>query len=76
LADARSKGDVEVEVLALDALARRAIERDDLSAGLRLLHSADDLSAGIGHVLSDLDRIDAHLARMRISGGFEQPDAH
>ena len=75
LEDAISADDVEVEVLASDALARLAAERGDLIAAQRLLRSADDLSTGIIHVLSDLDRIDAHFARLRISGGTDQPDA-
>lgn len=70
LAEARSTGDLEVEVLAADALARLAAERGDLIAAKQLLRSADDLSADIPHVLDDLDRIDAHLARAHVSVGL------
>jgi len=75
LEEAHSGGDAEVEVLASDALARLAAERGDLGAAQRLLQSADDLSAGIAQVLDDLDRIDARLARSRLSGGPDQPGA-
>ncbi|MFG2500806.1 BTAD domain-containing putative transcriptional regulator [Streptomyces sp. NPDC048441] len=73
LEEALRTGDAEVQVLASDALARLAADRGDLTAAQRLLESADDLSSGIPHVLDDLDRIDARLARLRISNGFDQP---
>ncbi|MBF8193926.1 transcriptional activator domain-containing protein [Nonomuraea sp. K274] len=73
LEEALSAGDAEVQVLASDALARLAADRGDLRAAQRLLQSADDLRSGIPHVLDDLDRVDAQLARLRISSGFDQP---
>ncbi|ABL79541.1 transcriptional activator domain (plasmid) [Nocardioides sp. JS614] len=75
LDEAVSARDAEVQVLAMDALARMAADRGDLDAARRLLRSADDLSSGIQHVLDDLDRTDAHLARLRIASGADQPGA-
>ena len=75
LEEAVSAGDAEVQVLTMDALARLAVDRGDVSAAQRLLRSADDLSSEIQHVLDDLDRTDAHLARLRIAGGVDQSGA-
>jgi hypothetical protein len=72
LEEAGSAGDAEVQVLAMDALARLAADRGDVSAAQRLLRSADDLSSGIQHVVDDLHRPDADLARLRISSGVDQ----
>lgn len=74
LDEARHVHDVAVQVLALDALARVAAGRRDIGAAQRLLQSADDLVSGIQHVVDDVDRVDAHLARVLISGGVDATD--
>jgi tetratricopeptide (TPR) repeat protein len=67
LADARETGDREVQVLALDALARLAANRGDLATARRLLESADDLATGVQHVVDDLDRLDATTVRAQLA---------
>jgi len=68
LADARRVGDVEAEVLALDALARLAAGGGDDDRARALLRSADDRMTGAAHVLVDGDRVDAHRARILLAG--------
>ena len=63
LADARDAGDLEVEVLALDALARDAAHRGDHAQAGTLLAQADDLMARVRHVMDEADRVDAAVAR-------------
>jgi tetratricopeptide (TPR) repeat protein len=63
LADARQRHDPEIEVLALDALARASAVGDHLTAAQELLERADRLMPSARHLISDADRIDATRAR-------------
>ncbi len=63
LTQAREAGDREVEVLALDALARRQAENGDLEQALAFLGDADAVMAAGGHRLVDADRVDANWVR-------------
>ncbi len=60
---ARAAGNLEVQVVALDALARLAAESDDLETSGDLLAEADRLAAQVAHVVDEADRIDAAGAR-------------
>ncbi|MEV6490095.1 BTAD domain-containing putative transcriptional regulator, partial [Actinoplanes sp. NPDC051633] len=55
---ARETPDVEVEVLALDALARLLAERGDEAGARAALADADAAMSGARHLVSDHDRID------------------
>jgi hypothetical protein len=63
LTQARGVGDREVEVLALDALARRHAENGDLEQALATLGDADAVMTTGGHRLVDADRVDAYEVR-------------
>lgn len=63
LAEARRTGDSEVEVLALDALARRRADAGDLDAAAATLALADAAMAGARLRVTDADRIDARELR-------------
>lgn len=65
--DARKRQDREVEVLALDALARNCAAVGDISEARDLLKSADELMPPVSHLISDADRIDAHHARSLVA---------
>ena len=60
---ARGAGNVDVQVFALDALARLAAESDDLATSGDLLAEADRLAAQVAHTVDEADRIDAAGAR-------------
>jgi hypothetical protein len=66
LTEARRTGDFEVEVLALDALARRSADDGDLSAAAALLELADTAMNAARLRVTDADRIDAHEIRRLI----------
>ena len=66
LAEARRTGDREAELVALDGLARRAETQDDRAAATRLLAEADELHAGLGHLVDEADRTDARWVRERV----------
>jgi predicted ATPase len=76
LEDARRRQDHEIEVLALDALARDCAESRDSSAARGLLETADELMPSVGHLISDADRIDAQHARSLVAaaGTAERPE--
>ncbi len=63
LGDARRDDDAPVEIFALDALARLAIEGGDAAAGRELCLQADRRMEGASHVITDLDRTDARAVR-------------
>jgi hypothetical protein len=63
LDDARAAGDAEVQVLALDALARVVAESGDQPAAAERLREADELFAGARHLLDQADRPDAQATR-------------
>ena len=62
LDDAVAAGDVDVQVLALDARALLAADHEPAHARA-LLAQADDLVTDVAPRLSALDRVDAHRAR-------------
>jgi predicted ATPase/DNA-binding SARP family transcriptional activator len=68
---ARIADDREVQVLACDALARVAAEQGNIAAAHQLLQTADDLICAVQHVVDDLDRTDAHLARRLLTPGAD-----
>ena len=63
LDEARSTGNLEVQVFALDALARLAAELGDGTTATELLGASDLLAAQVAHVVDEADRIDATKAR-------------
>ena len=65
LAAARDGGHVEVQVFALDALARLAASTDRTAAA-DLLSEADALAPGVAHVVDEADRYDAAVARLQL----------
>lgn len=68
LEEARLTDNVEVQVFALDALARRAAEADDRASAAELLATSDRLAALIVHAVDEDDRIDAAAVRRRAPG--------
>ena len=71
LDQARAGGNREVEVSALDALARLAADRGDASAAESRLADADRLAPEVDHLLDDRDRVDAAAARRQL--GLSRP---
>jgi predicted negative regulator of RcsB-dependent stress response len=63
LANAHREGNVEIEVLALDRLARLHAEQGEMGDALALLACADAAMPAVYHVVSDTDRIDHDQAR-------------
>ena len=63
LAGAELRRDPELQVLALDALARSAAHGLRRGEALDLLDRADRLLPSAHHLLGDADRLDAHRAR-------------
>jgi tetratricopeptide (TPR) repeat protein len=63
LHDAERRHDPEIEVLALDALARTAAQGHDLGAARILLGRADQLMPSAQHLIGEADRFDAIRAR-------------
>lgn len=66
LAEARRTGDLEVEVLALDGLARRRAEDGDVGSAAALLERADEAMAAARLRVTEADRVDARDARRLI----------
>ena len=62
LDEARVTGNLEVQVFALDALARLAAESKDRETAGNLLAESDRLAAQVAHVVDKGDRIDAEAA--------------
>ncbi len=62
LDEARATGNREVQVFALDALARLAAESKDRETAGNLLAESDRLAAQVAHVVDKGDRIDAAAA--------------
>ena len=67
LEEARRTGDFEVEVLALDALARRSAEAGDPAAAAAWLALADASMPAARLRVTDADRIDAGTTRRLLS---------
>jgi hypothetical protein len=66
LAEARRTGDFEVEVLALDGLARRRADDGDLSAAAAWLELADTAMNAARLRVTEADRIDAQAIHRSI----------
>ena len=62
LDEAGSAGNREVEVYALDALARIAAERGDRARARELLDTAESLAPTVVHLVDDHDRLDRSRA--------------
>ncbi|HYP44192.1 MAG TPA: BTAD domain-containing putative transcriptional regulator [Propionibacteriaceae bacterium] len=60
---ARTQGDSDVQVLALDALGRVALSAGDHATALRLCDSADERMRAGTHFLTSLDRADARWVK-------------
>jgi predicted ATPase/DNA-binding SARP family transcriptional activator len=60
---ARADDAAHVEVFALDALARAAIERGDIDTARALSELADRRMEAASHFITDRDRVDAHASR-------------
>ena len=67
LQEARVTGNVEVQVHALDALARLAASRGDADQARTLLAEADTLAPLVAHLLDEADRYDADQARRSVT---------
>ena len=67
LAQARVDRNVEIQVYALDALARLAAEAGDSRSARSLLTQADRLAPHVAHVLDEDDRLDGTKARELLS---------
>lgn len=61
-------GDAEARLVVLDALARGALERGDVTDASRLLALADEQHETMRHVVDDADRIDAVAVRAAVTG--------
>jgi len=73
LDEARSVDDAEVQILALDALARLAAQAGAVHRAAELLEQADDRNGASPTGLDELDRFDARLARRLLSADREAP---
>jgi len=67
LDEARRTGDFEVEVLALDALARRSAGAGDLDAARSWLELADKAMPAARLRVTEADRVDAHAVRQLLT---------
>ena len=63
---ARASGNLEVEVHALDALARLAAANGDVGSATLALAESDQLASQAGHLLDASDRFDGNEARRRL----------
>ena len=63
LQSARDAGDIEIEVLTLDALAMGYAQTGDAEEASRRLAAADALMPFVAYCVSDADRLDARAAR-------------
>ena len=63
LDEARSTENLEVQLFALDALARLAAESGDLDTARALLTESDALAPQVAHAVDESDRYDAAAAR-------------
>ncbi|GAA3621700.1 BTAD domain-containing putative transcriptional regulator [Microlunatus ginsengisoli] len=68
LAQAKTDGNAEVAVHALDAHARLAVAAGDDSLARALLAEADALAPSAAHALDEADRTDAAAARLALAG--------
>jgi predicted ATPase/DNA-binding SARP family transcriptional activator len=63
LDEARATDNLEVQLFALDALARMAAESGDRTTANELLSESDLLAAHVAHMVDETDRVDAAGAR-------------
>ena len=70
---AQAANDLEVQVLALDALAGLRAEAGDISESNEMLDRADALMAAAGHRLTEGDRLDGHRARALLDAAGVAP---
>ena len=64
LDDARRRDDAPVEVFALDALGRVAVQAGDAAAARDLCEEADRRMDAASHFIAELDRVDARAVRL------------
>ena len=75
LDEARTAGNVEVRVYALDALTCVAVRRGDLARAEDLLSTADTLAATVAHLVDESDRLDRAEAARALSAARTVGDA-
>ena len=63
LGQALATENIEVQLFALDALARLAAERGDIESARSAVATADELAPALGHAVDESDRIDAASVR-------------
>jgi tetratricopeptide (TPR) repeat protein len=63
LDEARGTGNTEVQLFALDALARLAAAAGDVDSARSLVTEADELAPLLAHAVDDRDRVDAASVR-------------
>ncbi|HEY5149340.1 MAG TPA: tetratricopeptide repeat protein [Mycobacterium sp.] len=73
LEKAQAANDLEVQVLALDALACLRAEAGDIIERNEMLERADALAASSGHKLTEGDRLDGHRARALLDAADVAP---
>jgi hypothetical protein len=66
MSEARSTDNLEVQVFALDALARLAAEQTDHERSTDLIAESDRLAARVAHVVDERDRLDAAVAKKAV----------
>jgi tetratricopeptide (TPR) repeat protein len=69
LRDAAGQHTPDIEIMAMDSLARLAADHHDLAEATGLLDAADDLMRSARHLLGSADRLDADHARTLIAAG-------
>ena len=73
LDDARRRLDAPVEVFALDALARCAVDAGDVTQAWELSDDADRRMEAASHFVTDRDRTDARVVRERSTARPAEP---
>lgn len=68
---ARGQHTPDIEIMAMDALARHAAKEHHLAEASVLLDAADDLMPSARHLLGSADRLDAGHARTLIAAGLD-----
>jgi hypothetical protein len=72
---ARGQHTPDIEIMAMDALARHAANVLHLDEAIGLLDAADDLMPSARHLLGSTDRLDADYARTVIAATSMATDA-
>lgn len=76
LQHARGQRTPDIEIMAMDALARLAAKEHHLAEASVLLDAADDLMPSARHLLGSADRLDADHARTLIAAGSAGHEAN